>query len=55
MHRTPEGARAMLDLRSAWTAGQWEAFQRHCVEWDRKRLYPHRGLVAGEAFFAVAP
>jgi hypothetical protein len=27
MHWTPEGAQAMLDLRSVWIAGQWEAFQ----------------------------
>jgi hypothetical protein len=55
MHWTPEGAQAMLDLRSIWIAGQWEAFQQHRVERDRERLYPHRDLVAGEAFFALAP
>jgi hypothetical protein len=55
IHWPPEGAQAMLDLRSVWTAGQWEAFQQHCIERDRERLYPHRDLVAGEAFFALAP
>jgi hypothetical protein len=55
MHRTPEGSQAMLDLRSAWVAGQWEAFQQCCIERDREPLYPHRDLVAGEAFFALAP
>jgi hypothetical protein len=55
MHWTPEGAQAMLDLRSVWIAGQWEAFQRDRIERDRERLYPHRDLVAGEAFFALAP
>jgi hypothetical protein len=55
MHWTAEGAQAMLDLRSVWIAGQWEAFQQHRIERDRERLYPHRDLVAGEAFFALAP
>ena len=55
MHWTVEGAQAMLDLRSVWIAGQWEAFQQHRIERDRERLYPHRDLVAGEAFFALAP
>ena len=55
MHWTVEGAQAMLDLRSVWIAGQWEAFQKDRIERDRERLYPHRDLVAGEAFFALAP
>jgi hypothetical protein len=55
MHWTPEGAQAMLDLRSVWIAGQWEAFQAHRIERDRECLYPHHDLIAGEAFFALAP
>ena len=55
MHWTLEGAQAMLDLRSVWIAGQWEAFQKYRIERDRERLYPHRDLVAGEVFFALAP
>ena len=55
IHWTPEGAQAMLDLRSVWIAGQWEAFQQHHIERDSERLYPHRDLVAGETFFALAP
>ena len=55
MHWTLAGAQAMLDLRSMWIAGQWEAFQEYRIERDRERLYPHRDLVAGEAFFALAP
>jgi hypothetical protein len=55
MRRTPEGARAMLDLRGVWIAGQWEAFQGCRIERDRDRLSPHRDLVAGEACFAGAP
>ncbi len=55
MHWTPTGAQAMLDLRSVWIADQWEAFQNYRIERDMERLYPHRDLVAGEAFFALAP
>jgi len=50
--RTPQ---AILDLRSVWVVGQWKAFQLDRIEWDRERLYPHRDLVAGEAFLAPAP
>jgi hypothetical protein len=55
MHWTLEGAQAMLDLRSVWIAGQWETFQEQRIERETERLYPHRALVAGEAFFALAP
>jgi hypothetical protein len=54
MHWTVAGAQAMLDLRSVWISGQWEAFQQQRIECETKRLYPHRNLVAGEAFFALA-
>jgi hypothetical protein len=54
MHWTVAGAQAMLDLRSVWIAGQWEAFQAYRIEQERERLYPHRDLVAGEAFFDMA-
>jgi hypothetical protein len=54
MHWTAAGAQAMLDLRSVWIGGSWEAFQQERIERQTKRLYPHRGLVAGEAFFAMA-
>jgi hypothetical protein len=53
MHWTLAGAQAMLDLRSVWIGGHWEAFQEERIEHERERLYPHRDLVAGEAFFAV--
>jgi hypothetical protein len=55
MHWTVEGAQAMLDLRSVWIGSQWGAFQEYRIERDRERLYPHRDLVAGEPFFALAP
>jgi hypothetical protein len=55
MHWTRSGAQAMLDLRSVWIGGQWEAFQAQRIERATRRLYPHRHLVAGEAFFALSP
>jgi hypothetical protein len=54
MHWTLAGAQAMLDLRSVWIGGHWEAFQQYRIEQERDRLYPHRDLVAGAAFFAMA-
>ena len=54
MHWTLTGAQAMLDLRSVWIGGQWEAFQEQRIEQETERLYPHREIVAGEAFFALA-
>jgi hypothetical protein len=55
MHWTRAGAQAMLDLRSVWIGGQWATFQAERIERATRRLYPHRHLVAGEAFFALAP
>ena len=54
MHWTVAGAQAMLDLRSVWIGGYWAAYQAQRIEQETKRLYPHRDLVAGEAFFALA-
>ena len=54
MHWTEVGAQAMLDLRSVWISGQWEAFRASRIEQEMERLYPHRELVAGEAFFDLA-
>jgi hypothetical protein len=54
MHWTLGGAQAMLDLRSVWIGGHWEAFQQDRIERETKRLYPHRNLIAGEAFFNMA-
>jgi hypothetical protein len=53
MHWTMAGAQAMLDLRSVWIGGSWDAFQQDRIEGETERLYPHRKLVAGEAFFAL--
>jgi hypothetical protein len=54
MHWTVEGAQAMLDVRSVFISGQWEAFQQHRIKRATERLYPCRQLVAGEAFFTMA-
>lgn len=54
MHWTPTGAQAMLDLRSVWVGGYWQEFQQQRIERETERLYPHRNLVAGEAFFTMA-
>jgi len=54
MHWTLVGAQAMLNVRSVWIGQQWEAFQQQRIERETERLYPHRNLVAGEAFFALA-
>jgi hypothetical protein len=54
MHWTLAGAQAMLDVRSVWIGDQWIAFQQQRIERETKRLYPHRDLVAGETYFALA-
>jgi hypothetical protein len=54
MHWTLTGAQAMLDLRSVWVGGYWQEFQQQRIERETERLYPHRSLVAGEAFFTMA-
>jgi hypothetical protein len=54
MHWTLEGAQAMLDVRSVYASGQWEEYWRYRIESETDRLYPHRNLVAGEAYFAMA-
>jgi len=54
MHWTLPGAQAMLDLRSVYLSGEWQAYQSYRITKELERLYPHRHLVAGEAFFALA-
>jgi hypothetical protein len=54
MHWTTSGAQAMLDLRSVWIGGYWKEFQQHRIDHETELLYPHRHLVAGETFFALA-
>jgi hypothetical protein len=54
MHWTMAGAQAMLDVRSVWIGNQWLAFQQQRIERETERLYPHRNLVANEAYFTLA-
>ena len=54
MHWTLEGAQAMLDLRSVAASDLWEDYQTYRIDAETERLYPHRALVAGEAYFALA-
>jgi hypothetical protein len=45
MHWTREGAQAMLDVRSEFLNGDWEAFQRFRIERETQRLYPRRPIL----------
>ena len=45
MHWRAQGAQAMLDLRAVYLNGDWEAFQKHRIEEERRRLYPYREFV----------
>lgn len=54
MHWTPSGAQAMLDVRSTWINGDWEAYQTYYQQREIIRLYPHRHLVAGDSFRIAA-
>ena len=54
MHWTLDGAQAMLDVRSVSIADQWEDYQTYRIGLETERLYPHRDLVAGEPYFALA-
>jgi hypothetical protein len=47
MHWTPEGAQSMLDVRSVYLNGDWEAYQTFRIDHEVRRLYPYRELVKG--------
>ena len=47
MHWTREGAQAMLDIRSEFLNGDWDAFQQFRIERETKRLYPQRPILDG--------
>jgi hypothetical protein len=47
MHWTEVGAQAMLDVRSTYVNGDWEAYQSYRIARETNRLYPHRHLVEG--------
>lgn len=54
MHWTPEGAQAMLDVRSTYVNGAWEAYQAYRITRETERLYPHRHLVEGPQYCMAA-
>ena len=39
------GAQAMLDVRSEYLNGDWQAFHQHRIEAETQRLYPHRQVL----------
>ncbi|HVP49806.1 MAG TPA: hypothetical protein VMT56_01150 [Candidatus Bathyarchaeia archaeon] len=45
MHWTVSGAPALLPLRWVALNGDWEAFMKHYIDQEAKRLYPHAHLV----------
>jgi hypothetical protein len=45
MHWTRAGAQAMLDVRSEFLNGDWEAFQQFRIDRETERLYPQRKLL----------
>jgi hypothetical protein len=45
MHWTQAGAQAMLDVRSVYLNGDWEAFQHFRIARETERLYPHRQIL----------
>jgi len=54
MRWTREGAQAMLDVRSEFLNGDWEAFQASRIEAEVRRLYPHRAILDGLAWSLAA-
>jgi len=44
MRWTPEGARAMLDLRTTYVNDQWEDYQAWRIDQEARRLYPYADL-----------
>jgi hypothetical protein len=54
LHWTPAVAQAMLDLRSTYVNGDWEAYQAYRIRRETQRLYPHRHLVEGPQFCMAA-
>jgi hypothetical protein len=50
MHWTPQGAQAMLDVRSTFVNGDWEEYQVFRIDRETRRLYPHRHLVEGTQY-----
>jgi len=51
MHWTHAGAQAMLDVRSTWVNGDWEAYQAYRRDKEIAGRYPYRELVQGISFY----
>jgi hypothetical protein len=45
MRWTKAGAQAMLDVRSEYINGDWDAFQQFRIELQTQRIYPHRHVL----------
>jgi hypothetical protein len=54
MHWTPNGAQAMLDVRSIHVSDEWEQYQEYRIERETLQLYPHRQLVDGPQYILAA-
>lgn len=50
MHWTPDGAQAMLDVRSVHIDGDWDGYQAYRIDRETRCLYPHRQLVEGPQY-----
>lgn len=48
-----EGAQAMLDLRAVYLNDDWDAFHRHRIKQERRRLYPYLRTVQREWRYAA--
>jgi hypothetical protein len=54
MRWTRGGAQAMLDVRSEFLNGDWQAFQAFRIRAETARLYPHRNLLDGLSWSLAA-
>jgi hypothetical protein len=50
MHWTPDGAQAMLDVRSIYVDGAWDDYHTYRIDRETRQLYPHRYLVEGTCY-----
>lgn len=53
MHWTPDGAQAMLNVRSVYVNGDWDTYQTFRINQQAKRLYPFQTLVHGNRYRAA--
>jgi hypothetical protein len=54
MRWTRVGAQAMLDVRSEFLNGDWQAFQAFRLRAETARLYPHRAILGGLSWSLAA-